>query len=172
MVWMAAVLAAALAVADEPPVHYLARRCNATGSDWKPATHAGGPLPGYFQPVEIMAPRAPMISLAAGGAFLPRPGPVGAGMLIGAVYRLQGDKHSRLRGTRSLSDHRSHRPALSAGRSGKSFSDSDRNHSEKSSNWLSSGRFVTRVIYLEDPQYPCAGCRSSPTNKLFRDSAG
>ena len=50
----------------------------------------GGPLPGYFQPVEIKAPRGAMISTAAGGQFEDeRRAPLVAGMLIGSVYRLR-----------------------------------------------------------------------------------
>ena len=41
----------------------------------------GGPLPGYFQPVEIKAPQGALVSLAVDGTFLPSiPAPVRVGM--------------------------------------------------------------------------------------------
>ena len=50
----------------------------------------GGPIAGYFQPVEIQPPGAVELAVAVDGQFLPsRPGPIKAGMLIGAVYRFR-----------------------------------------------------------------------------------
>ncbi|MBW8883469.1 MAG: hypothetical protein JF612_01550 [Planctomycetia bacterium] len=50
----------------------------------------GGPLPGYFQPVEVTAPAGTLVSVASDGAFTePRPSKLLAGMLIGQVYRLK-----------------------------------------------------------------------------------
>jgi hypothetical protein len=50
----------------------------------------GGPLPGYFQPVEIMAPAGAMISTASEGGFeQPAPDKIKVGLLIGQVYRLR-----------------------------------------------------------------------------------
>ena len=69
MVWMATVLAAALAVAEEPPVHYLHAGAMPPGAIGGQQLMRGGPLPGYFQPVEIMAPEGAMVSLAAGADF-------------------------------------------------------------------------------------------------------
>lgn len=49
----------------------------------------GGPLAGYFQPVEIKAPEGALVSLAVGGEFdTPRPAPRRVGLEVGAVYRL------------------------------------------------------------------------------------
>jgi len=48
----------------------------------------GGPLPGYFQPVEIRAPQGALISLAEEGRFAqPQPTPLRVGLLVGHVYR-------------------------------------------------------------------------------------
>jgi len=50
----------------------------------------GGPLPGYFQPVEVTGPAGTLIALAAEGAFSERASnKLLAGMLIGPVYRLK-----------------------------------------------------------------------------------
>jgi hypothetical protein len=50
----------------------------------------GGPLRGYVQPVEIRAPQGVQISLAADGAFdEPQQAPVTVGMFVSPVYRLK-----------------------------------------------------------------------------------
>jgi hypothetical protein len=50
----------------------------------------GGPRAGYFQPVQVTAPQGALISIAAEGAFLePKREKALAGMLIGHVYRLK-----------------------------------------------------------------------------------
>jgi len=50
----------------------------------------GGPAPGYFQPVEITAPQGVLISPAVKGQFVePRPNILRAGMLLGEVYRFR-----------------------------------------------------------------------------------
>ena len=70
MVWMATVLAAALAAAEDPPVHYLHAGAMPPGAIGSRQLQRGGPLPGYFQPVEIMAPEGAMVSLADGADFM------------------------------------------------------------------------------------------------------
>ncbi len=50
----------------------------------------GGPLPGYFQPVEIKAPAGAMVSLAIDGQFSAlQATPLRVGMLIAPVYRFR-----------------------------------------------------------------------------------
>ncbi len=50
----------------------------------------GGPIPGYFQPIEFRAPQGTQIAFVANGRFGPSLlAPTKAGMLIGAVYRLK-----------------------------------------------------------------------------------
>lgn len=50
----------------------------------------GGPLPGYFQPIEIRAPKGTDISVAIENQFAQAdPAPVKVAMLIGSVYRLR-----------------------------------------------------------------------------------
>jgi uncharacterized repeat protein (TIGR01451 family) len=82
--------AVTLGVAQEPPVHYLHQGIMPPGAIGAVQLQRGGPLPGYFQPVEIRAPQGVRVSLAAGGDFAPaEPAPIRVGMLIGQVYRLR-----------------------------------------------------------------------------------
>ena len=169
MVWMATVLAAALAVADEPPVHYLHAGAMPPGAIGGLQLQRGGPLPGYFQPVEIMAPEGAMISLADGAGFLrPAPGPLGAGMLIGAVYRLKVTNipnHEGLEVYPTIEVIDRLYPPIGQERRFPIPIEITQEEIEMAL----SGRFVTRVIYLEDPQYPLAGRRATRRTNLFRD---
>jgi hypothetical protein len=88
-VWIT-VLLAAVSLAEEPPVHFWHADAMPPGAIGQGQLLRGGPLPGYFQPVGIMVPRGAMISLADQNGFQkPAPGPFEAGMLIGQVYRLK-----------------------------------------------------------------------------------
>jgi hypothetical protein len=81
---------AATSQAKDPPVHYNHAGIMPPGAIGSQQLLRGGPLPGYFQPVEIKAPAGAMISIAVAGQFDdPRPAPLKAGMLIGSVYRLR-----------------------------------------------------------------------------------
>src|SRR5688500_1401169 len=80
---------ASLAVAPSP-VHYEHAGAMPPGAIGSQQLLRGGPLPGYFQPVEIRGPEGTQISTAEQGMFqqstaLPRK----FGMLIGAVYRFR-----------------------------------------------------------------------------------
>ncbi len=112
----------------------------------------GGPLPGFFQPVEIKAPSGALVSLASAGRFdRPQRAPLRAGLLIGQVYRLRVVKIPRNPGIEIF-------PTIEL---------IDRLYSPRGQQWrfaipveltqedlelARSGKFVTRVIYLEDPQ--------------------
>ena len=79
----------ASAPAQGPAVHYYHQGVMPPGAIGSQQLQRGGPLAGFFQPVEIRAPRGALISLADGGGFSPpQPGPVRAGLLIGQVYRI------------------------------------------------------------------------------------
>lgn len=79
----------ARASAQAPPVHYYHHGVTPPGAIGSQQLARGGPLAGFFQPVEIRAPRGALVSLAEGTALgPPQPAPVRAGMLIGQVYRL------------------------------------------------------------------------------------
>lgn len=50
----------------------------------------GGPLPGYFQPVQIKGPAGVVVAMAEGGTFgEPETAPIRVGLLIGQVYRFR-----------------------------------------------------------------------------------
>ena len=172
MVWTATVLVVALATADEPPVHYLYAGAMPPGAIGGLQLSRGGPLPGYFQPVEIMAPEGAMVSLAAGADFLrPAPTPVGAGMLIGAVYRL---KVTNIPGREGLEVY----PTIEV---------IDRLYppighelrfpipvqiTQEEIEMALSGRFVTRVIYLEDPNNPLPVAQQPDEQTCFEIAPG
>ena len=74
--------------AQEPPVHFLYPPGLPPGAIGSQQLQRGGPLAGYFQPVEIRAPDGVLISLAEEGRFTtPQPVPLRVGMLVGQVYR-------------------------------------------------------------------------------------
>ena len=78
------------AATAEPPVHFLHNGVLATGSIGAAQLQRGGPLAGYYQPVEMKVPGAAAVSLACDGRFVaPQTGPVTAALLVGAVYRFR-----------------------------------------------------------------------------------
>jgi hypothetical protein len=112
----------------------------------------GGPLPGYFQPVEIQAPAGAQISMVMGGQFQPaEPAPVLAGMLIGQVYRFKVSRIPRREGYEVFPSieviNRTYPPCGLE----KHFPIPVQLTQEELEMALA-GRFVTRVIYLEDPE--------------------
>jgi uncharacterized repeat protein (TIGR01451 family) len=73
-----------------PPVHHGWAGVLVPGAMGSAQLERGGPLPGYFQPVQIIAPPGATISVAIDNEFAaPMRAPVEAGMLIGSVYRLR-----------------------------------------------------------------------------------
>ncbi len=143
---------AAMLRAQQPPVHYWHQGVMPPGAIGSRQLTRGGPLPGFFQPVEIKAPSGALISLAAEGQFdEPQQGSRKVGMLIGAVYRV------RVTGIR-----------LAAGMEVfPTVEIIDRTYApigmelrfpipiELSAEDLRlalEGKFVTRVIYVEDPR--------------------
>jgi hypothetical protein len=82
-------LAVAVAAAD-PPMHPLNGGVLVPGATGAAQLQRGGPLPGYFQPLEIRAPAGAAISVAVENQFTrPQPAPLKTAMLIGPVYRLR-----------------------------------------------------------------------------------
>jgi len=88
---MAAVLLLVRTVAGaDRPVHWLHAGALPPGMIGAAQLQRGGPLAGYYQPVEIKAPEATQVSFACDGQFAsPQPAPAIAAMLVGAVYRLR-----------------------------------------------------------------------------------
>lgn len=90
MVALWCLAAAATLLAQEPRVHYLHQGVMPPGAIGSRQLQRGGPLPGFFQPVEIKAPPGALVSLAAEGRFdQARDVPLRVGLLIGQVYRLR-----------------------------------------------------------------------------------
>ncbi len=87
-----AILLAAVsaALAQERPYHYFYSADMPPGAIGAAQLMRGGPLPGYFQPVEITAPQDTQVALAMDGVFdAPQPAPLRVGLLVGNVYRLK-----------------------------------------------------------------------------------
>jgi hypothetical protein len=144
-------LAAALP-AQEPSVHYWHHGVMPPGAIGSMRLQRGGPVCGFYQPVEIRAPRGILVSLAPAGEFEPeRPAPRTVGLLIGAVYRLRVT-HIRLAEglevypTIEVIDRlyappgQERRFAIPVDLTGEDL------------RLALDGKFVTRVIYLEDPR--------------------
>jgi hypothetical protein len=82
--------AVATSARAQGPWHYLNKADMPPGVIGMRQLERGGPLPGYFQPVEVTAPEGSFVSLAAEGGFADARGNSAlAGMLIGQVYRLR-----------------------------------------------------------------------------------
>lgn len=82
--------AVASATAQRPSVHYRHSGDMPPGAIGRAQLQRGGPLPGYFQPVQIDAPTGTKIALTAGQGFeIPQAAPRKMGMLIGQVYRFR-----------------------------------------------------------------------------------
>jgi hypothetical protein len=143
---------AAVLSAQGPGVHYLHHGAMPPGAIGSRQLQRGGPLPGYFQPVEIEAPDGASISLASQGTFTPpQQAPLKVGFLIGQVYRLKVMKIPLQPGmevfpTVEIID-RLYAPVDQQQR----FSIPIELTREDLQLALS-GKFVTRVIYLEDPR--------------------
>ena len=80
---------AAIAAA-QAPVHYQHAGAMPPGAIGSLQLQRGGPLPGYFQPIEIRAPQGTMVAMAEQSGFgEPQPTPIVTGLLIAPVYRLR-----------------------------------------------------------------------------------
>jgi hypothetical protein len=143
-------MAAALP-AQEPGVHYLHQGLMPPGAIGSQQLRRGGPLPGFFQPVEIQAPYGVMISLAVGGEFeKPQAAPVRAGLLIAPVYRFRVSNIPRHPGeevfpTVEVTD-RLYTPRGQERRFAIPIV-----LTQQDLELALDGKFVTRVIYVEDP---------------------
>jgi hypothetical protein len=128
-------------------------------------------LPGYFQPVEIQVPKGTEISTAESGQFSdPVAGPIKLGLLIGSVYRLRLTNIPLNEGlevypTLEVID-RLYPPA------GQEFRfPIPIELTQEELEMALDGKFVTRVIYLEEPQ--CAlPVREQPEQTYFEAREG
>lgn len=139
--------------AQEPGPHYWGPGVTVPGAVASRQLLRGGPVPGYYQPVEIIAPAGTAIALPAGGQFdQSQAVPAHAGLLIGPVYRLRVTNIPDNPGlevfpTVELID-RLYPPPGQERRFAVPIQ-----LSEEDLKLALSGKFVTRVVYLENPQY-------------------
>lgn len=148
-----ALLAAGPAAAQGPPVHY-----RYDSHQWPPGAigqaqlQRGGPIAGYFQPVEIRGPEGLGIWLAEGGMFQPpEPVPVKVGMLVGQVYRFKVtgihlQPGAEIYPTIEVID-RLYPPAGAEWRHPIPIE-----LTQEELEMALAGKLVTRVIYIEDPE--------------------
>lgn len=138
--------------AQQPEVHYLHHGIMPPGAIGSQQLQRGGPLPGFFQPVEIRAPYGTSISLAVAGSFEdPQQTPVQVGMLIAPVYRIRVTNIPRHPGeevypTIEVVD-RLYTPQGQQRRFAVPI-----DLTQEDMELALEGKFVTRVIYLEDPK--------------------
>ncbi|MEN6452226.1 MAG: hypothetical protein ABFC96_17180 [Thermoguttaceae bacterium] len=162
--------AAATLVAQQPSVHYLHHGVMPPGAIGSTQLQRGGPLPGYYQPVEIKAPTGALISLAVDHQFdESQPAPRKAGFLIGSVYRLRLTKIHMAEGaevfpTIEVID-RLYPPPGQECRFAIPIE-----ITEEDLRLAIDGKFVTRVIYLEDPQRALPA-RDNPQHQTWFEAA-
>ncbi|GAB4134610.1 hypothetical protein [Thermopirellula anaerolimosa] len=131
--------------------------------------HRGGPVENYFQPVEIRGPAGLNVSLAENGVFSdPRPVPFTAGLLIGRVYRLRlteiplvNQEGMELFPTLEIVD-RTYPPP---GREVQFPIIAELTIDDL--RLALEGKFVTRVIYLEDPTQAVPAAATGPEQPWF-----
>jgi len=167
LVWLGA---AGTVSAQQPPVHYWHPVGLPPGAIGSQQLQRGGPLPGFFQPVEIRAPQGVLISLAEEGRFgAGQAGGARVGLLVGQVYRLCAFNLPLQPGvevfpTIEVID-RLYAPPGQQARF-PILIDLAREDLELAA----SGKFVTRVIYVEDPN-KALPTRESPKEQGWFDVA-
>jgi hypothetical protein len=162
LAWMATL---AMASAQQPPVHFWHPVGLPPGAIGSRQLERGGPLPGFFQPVEIKAPQGVLISLAEEGRFSqPQPTPLGVGLLVGAVYRLSAINLPFRPGvevypTIEVIDR------LYAPLGQETRFPIQVELAREDLDLAAEGKFVTRVVYLENPAHalPSQGNRAEPS---------
>lgn len=143
---------ASAAQAQGPGAHHLHHAQMPPGMIGQGQLHRGGPVIGYFQPVEIRGPAGVLVATAVENNFGPaRATPYCAGFLIGQVYRLRvtnipGYDGAELFPTIEVID-RLYPPAGQE-RQFPIIVELIQDDLEQAL----SGKFVTRVVYLEDPR--------------------
>ncbi|MFO0817404.1 MAG: hypothetical protein U1A77_05650 [Pirellulales bacterium] len=155
LAWCAAIacqlVAASLLLAQQGPIHYFHSGNLPPGVVGQGQAMRGGPTPGYFQPVEVRGPQGTLISAAVNGEFTEgKSESLLTGMLIGQVYRF---KVARIPGFETDEVYptvevvsRLHPPPGQALRFPIPIE-----LTQQEIELAITGRFVTRVIYLEDP---------------------
>lgn len=142
----------AIGVGQQLPVHPMFNAQTPPGVVGSTRLARGGPVEGYYQPVEIRGPHGVQVSLAEAGQFgQPRNLPLTVGLLVGRVYRLKimnlpGAEGAELFPTLEILDRLYPPPGQE-----RHFPIIVELHPQDIAFALE-GKFVTRVVYLEDPQ--------------------
>jgi hypothetical protein len=158
--------------AQEPRVHYLHQGVMPPGAIGSRQLQRGGPLPGFFQPVEIKAPPGALVSLAVAGQFdQPRKVPLRVGLLIGQVYRLRVMNVPLKTGLEVFPSieviDRLYPPAGGQHRFAIPIE-----LTQQDLELALEGKFVTRVIYLEDPRRALAVREDPEAQNWFEAGPG
>mgnify|MGYP000937131356 CR=1 FL=1 len=138
--------------AQQPGAHWLHQGVMPPGAIGSQHLLRGGCLPGYFQPVQISVPEGAAVALAADGTLgQAQAAPLRVGLLIGQVYRLSVFNVPFQPGlevfpTIEVIDR------LYAPRGQERRFAIPIELTQQDLEYALSGKFVTRVIYLEDPQ--------------------
>jgi hypothetical protein len=164
--------AAAMLHAQQPNVHYWHQGIMPPGAIGSRQLQRGGPLPGFFQPVEIKVPSGAQVSLTVDSQFdQPQANSRKAGMLIGAVYRMRVT-HIRLAEgaevfpTVEVVD-RIYAPVGQELRFPIPI-----DITEEDLKLALAGKFVTRVIYLEDPRHALPAREVNKSQNWFEAAPG
>ncbi len=158
--------------AQQPSVHYLHHGIMPPGAIGSRQLQRGGPLPGFFQPVEIKAPPGALVSLAVAQQFdNSEPAPRKAGLLIGGVYRLRVSNIRLAEGAEVF-------PTIEV--IDRLYTPTDQQQrfaipvelTEEDLKLALDGKFVTRVIYLEDPRQATPSRENLQTQSWFEAAPG
>jgi len=161
-------LGASIAFGQPPAVHYFQSADMAPGAVGAAQLMRGGPLPGYFQPVAISAPRGTEIALAIDGVFAaPRATPIHVGLLVGRVYRLK---------VANIPNHEGQEVFPSIEVINRLYPPRGRETrfpipielTREELELAMRGQFVTRVVYLEDP-HSALPHREDPQHQRYFD---
>jgi len=135
----------------QPPVHKLYRADMPPGQIGRTQLLKAGRA-GYYQPVEIRGPKGSLLSLASEGTFLPaEDNTARGGMLIGEVYRVRIGNIPKLEGLEVFPSieviDRLCPPPGQATRFPVPIE-----LEQEDLELAASGKYVTRIIYVEDPK--------------------
>ncbi len=161
--------------AQQTGVHYWHQGVMPPGAIGSRQLQRGGPLPGFFQPVEIKAPAGAAIALASGDRFGPtQPGTCRAGMLIGSVYRLRVTNISTAEGAEGLEVFPSveviDRLYAPLGQECRFAIPVELTPEDLK--LALGGKFVTRVIYVEDPRNAAPVRETAKSQQWFEVGVG
>lgn len=158
--------------AQSPQAHLQFQASAPTGAIGNWQLQRGGPLPGYFQPVRIVGPQGLQVSLPLPGGFdEPLPAPADVGLLVGTVYRLRitnipYNSGQELFPTIEMID-RLYTPRGQERRFAIPIE-----LSQEDLELALNGRFVTRVIYLEEPDAALPAATRADSPNWFEVGAG